>query len=90
MTVIENPSAFFNEGSWYLFYSGNKWQQNYYATGIAHCGPKLDDGLCQPMPNDRVAWFAYAAPSDALPPEAPVPAAGQQARPRRHGCLSGP
>ena len=20
------------------------------------------------MPNDRVAWFAYAAPSDALPP----------------------
>ena len=41
VTVIENPSAFFNEGSWYLFYSGNKWQQNYYATGIAHCGPKL-------------------------------------------------
>ena len=69
VTVIENPSAFFNEGSWYLFYSGNKWQQNYYATGIAHCGPKLADGLCRQMPNDRVAWFAYAAPSDALPPD---------------------
>ena len=68
VTVIENPSAFFNAGSWYLFYSGNKWKQNYYATGIAYCGAKLDDGLCQPMPNNRVAWFAYDAPSDALPP----------------------
>src|SRR3954471_5378696 len=67
VTVIENPSAFFSNGSWYLFYSGNKWQENYYATGIAHCGRKLDDGLCRQMPNDRAAWFAYAGPSDALP-----------------------
>jgi hypothetical protein len=68
VTVIENPSAFFNAGSWYLFYSGNKWQQNYYATGIAYCGAKLDDGLCRPMPDNKVAWFAYVAPEDALPP----------------------
>jgi hypothetical protein len=68
VTVIENPSAFFNAGSWYLFYSGNKWQQNYYATGIAYCGPKLDDGLCRQMPDNQVAWFAYVAPEEALPP----------------------
>jgi glycosyl hydrolase family 43 len=69
VTVIENPSAFFNNGSWYLFYSGNNWKKNLYATGIAHCGPKLADGLCQQMPNNRVAWFAYAAPRNALPPD---------------------
>ena len=68
VTVIENPSAFYNNGSWYLFYSGNSWNTNYYATGIAHCGPKLADGLCHQMPNNRVAWFAYAAPHNALPP----------------------
>ena len=69
VTVIENPSAFFNNGSWYLFYSGNSWNTNYYATGIAHCGPKLADGLCRPMPNGRRAWFAYAAKKKpALPP----------------------
>jgi hypothetical protein len=68
VTVIENPSAFFNNGSWYLFYSGNSWNTNYYATGIAHCGPKLADGLCRQMPNNRVAWFAYAGPRNALPP----------------------
>ena len=90
VTVIENPSAFFNAGSWYLFYSGNKWQQNYYATGIAHCGAKLDDGLCRQMPDNQVAWFAYVAPErSAAALEAQVPAAGQQARPRRDGCLSG-
>jgi hypothetical protein len=68
VTVIENPSAFFNAGSWYLFYSGNKWPQNYYATGIAYCGAKLDDGLCREMPDDHTAWFAYVAPEQALPP----------------------
>jgi hypothetical protein len=67
VTVIENPSAFYNNGSWYLFYSGNSWPTNYYATGIAHCGAKLADGLCQPMPNGRHAWFAYAGPGAALP-----------------------
>jgi len=67
VTVIENPSAFFNNGSWYLFYSGNSWNTNYYATGIAHCGPQLADGLCKPMPNGRRAWFAYAAKTNALP-----------------------
>jgi hypothetical protein len=69
VTVIENPSAFLDNGSWYLFYSGNSWQTNYYATGIAHCGPRLADGPCRQMPNDRVAWFAYAAPNNALPPD---------------------
>jgi hypothetical protein len=67
VTVIENPSAFFNNGSWYLFYSGNSWRKNYYATGIAYCGPRLADGLCKQIPNNRRAWFAYAAKNNALP-----------------------
>lgn len=41
VTVIENPSALYHRGSWYLFYSGNSWPTNYYATGIAHCGAEL-------------------------------------------------
>jgi hypothetical protein len=67
VAVIENPTAFYNAGSWYLFFSGNRWQENYYSTGIASCGSRLDDDLCRPMPNRRRAWFAYVAPTDALP-----------------------
>jgi hypothetical protein len=57
-----------HSGSWYLFYSGNRWQQNYYSTGIAYCGSKLDEGVCRQMPDDHTAWFAYVPPEDALPP----------------------
>lgn len=67
VTVIENPSAYFHAGSWYLFYSGNSWPTNYYATGIAFCGARLDDGACAPMPGPRRAWFSYAGPDDHLP-----------------------
>jgi hypothetical protein len=67
VTVIENPSAFYNAGSWYLFYSGNSWPTNYYATGIAYCGPALADGPCAPMPGPAKAYFAYTGPKKALP-----------------------
>jgi hypothetical protein len=63
VTVIENPSAFYNQGSWYLFYSGNSWPEDRYATGLAFCGAKLDDGVCKPKPNGKKAWFAYAGPT---------------------------
>lgn len=67
VTVIENPSVFHHAGSWYLFYSGNSWPTNYYATGIAFCGAKINDDPCTPMPDPRQAWFAYSGPADHLP-----------------------
>jgi hypothetical protein len=67
VTVIENPSALYNRGSWYLFYSGNSWPTNYYATGIANCGAELGKGACEPMPGPRKAWFSYAGPKKHLP-----------------------
>ncbi|MEV0460182.1 family 43 glycosylhydrolase [Catellatospora methionotrophica] len=67
VTVIENPSALFHNGSWYLFYSGNSWPTNYYATGIAHCGAKIDDGLCSQLPGPNRAWFSYSGPQTHLP-----------------------
>ncbi len=54
MTVIENPALLYDNG-WYLFYSGNSWPTNYYATGIAWCGAKLGDGMCTPIPGPRKA-----------------------------------
>jgi hypothetical protein len=67
VTVIENPSAFYNAGSWYLFYSGNSWPTNYYATGIAYCGRRIDDGLCTQIPGNRKAYFSYSGPRNHLP-----------------------
>ncbi len=58
--VIENPSALYHDGSWYLFYSGNKWQGNYYATGIAYCGKDIGKGTCSPMPSRSRAYFSYS------------------------------
>lgn len=67
VTVIENPSALYHNGSWYLFYSGNSWSENYYATGVAYCGTKIDDGLCSPLPGPNRAWFSYSGPAAHLP-----------------------
>lgn len=67
VTVIENPSIFHHSGSWYLFYSGNSWKENYYSTGIAYCGAKINDGLCTPMPGPNRAWFSYSGPAAHLP-----------------------
>lgn len=67
VTVIENPSALYHNGSWYLFYSGNSWPTNYYSTGIAFCGAKIDDNLCGPMPGPGRAWFSYSGPQAHLP-----------------------
>jgi hypothetical protein len=67
VTVIENPSAFYDNGSWYLFYSGNSWPTNFYATGIASCGPRLDDDLCTPIGGPKRAYFAYKGPKAAYP-----------------------
>ncbi|MBB5874374.1 hypothetical protein F4553_007808 [Allocatelliglobosispora scoriae] len=67
VTVIENPSALFHNGSWYLFYSGNSWSTNFYSTGIAYCGAKIDDGLCSQLPGPNRAWFSYSGPATHLP-----------------------
>ncbi|MGA8116403.1 MAG: family 43 glycosylhydrolase [Actinocatenispora sp.] len=67
VTVIENPSAIYHGGSWYLFYSGNSWSTNYYSTGIAYCGPTIDSGLCSPMPGPARAYFSYSGPKAHLP-----------------------
>lgn len=67
VTVIENPSAIHHRGTWYLFYSGNSWPTNYYATGIADCGAELGDGACGPLPGPRRAWFSYSGPEKHLP-----------------------
>jgi glycosyl hydrolase family 43 len=66
VTVIENPALLYDHG-WYLFYSGNSWPTNYYATGIAWCGAKLGDGPCTPIPGARKAVFAYTGPQNHLP-----------------------
>jgi hypothetical protein len=57
--IVENPAAFYGNGGWYLFFSGNTWHSKYYATGIAYCGAKLGDGGCTPIPGPNKAWFAY-------------------------------
>lgn len=64
VTVIENPTAVYNAGSWYLFYSGNSFETNAYSTGIAYCGsnPKLGSSPCTPMPGPKRATFAYDGP----------------------------
>ncbi|WP_140740636.1 family 43 glycosylhydrolase [Pedococcus bigeumensis] len=66
VTVIENPALLYDHG-WYLFYSGNSWPTNYYATGIAWCGARLSDAMCTPIPGPRKAVFAYTGPQDHLP-----------------------
>jgi Glycosyl hydrolases family 43 len=65
--TIENPVALYHNNSWYLFYSGNNWDTNYYATGIAFCGAKIDDGPCSPMPGPNRAYFSYSGPEAHLP-----------------------
>ncbi|HEY2273069.1 MAG TPA: family 43 glycosylhydrolase [Jatrophihabitantaceae bacterium] len=67
VTVIENPSAIYLRGSWYLFFSGNSWPTNYYATGVAYCGAALNDGLCRSMPGPKRAYFSYSGPKVHLP-----------------------
>jgi hypothetical protein len=66
VTVIENPALLYDNG-WYLFYSGNSWPTNYYATGIAWCGARLRDATCTPIPGPRKASFAYTGPQTHLP-----------------------
>lgn len=66
VTVIENPALLYDNG-WYLFYSGNSWPTNYYATGIAWCGARLSDTTCTPIPGPRKAFFAYTGPQTHLP-----------------------
>lgn len=67
VTVIENPSAIYQKGNWYLFYSGNSWPTNYYSTGVAICGDKIDQGTCSPMPGPNRAYFSYSGPQAHLP-----------------------
>ena len=67
VTVIENPSAVLHRDRWYLFYSGNRFETNYYSTGIAYCGRTLAAGTCTPIPGPRRAYFAYTGPDIRLP-----------------------
>ncbi len=48
--VVENPSLFRSDGTWYLAYSGNNWDSARYATGIADCGSTiLPSSRCAPI-----------------------------------------
>jgi hypothetical protein len=43
--VVENPSMIRYGGRWLLFYSGNEWRSDDYATGVAFCDSPL--GPCR-------------------------------------------
>lgn len=64
--TIENPNAVRIGDDWYLFYSGNNWYANRYATGVAYCGTALLDNRCTPMYEQR-AYFSYQPDPDAEP-----------------------
>ncbi|WP_436501287.1 family 43 glycosylhydrolase [Actinokineospora sp. HUAS TT18] len=64
--TIENPNAVRIDGEWYLFYSGNNWYANRYATGVAYCGTALSDNRCTPMYEQR-AYFSYKPDPDGEP-----------------------
>jgi hypothetical protein len=61
--TIENPNAVWIDNSWYLFYSGNNWSKNRYATGLSFCGRDLVDDRCRPIGGDK-AYFAYRPDPD--------------------------
>lgn len=79
--VVENPSMFQTpDGRWYLMYSGNNWDSDRYATGIADCGTTpLPENRCTPI-GDGVArpYFGYTGetgldPLRGLPENRPGP-----------------
>jgi hypothetical protein len=48
-SVVEAPTMFYDDGSYFLFYSGNNWDSADYAIGVARCAGAL--GPCvKPMP----------------------------------------
>lgn len=78
--VVENPSLFQHEGTWYLAYSGNNWDSPRYAIGIADCGPSpLPAQRCTPLQNGVARpYFGYTGsgglnPFRALPGDHPGP-----------------
>ncbi len=52
--VIENPSMIRAGGQFFLFYSGNKWQTDRYATGWAVC--ERPSGGCSKPPDNKLTF----------------------------------
>lgn len=61
-TVVEAPDMWVDSGTYYLFYSGNKWNSSSYAEGVAICNGPL--GPCY-KPLDRPI---YASQADLVSP----------------------
>ena len=59
--VVENPSVFRHDGTWYVAYSGNNWDSPRYATGVADCGASpLPASVCTPLRNGVVRpYFGF-------------------------------
>jgi hypothetical protein len=59
--AIENP-AFDPQGpNNYIYYSGNYWNSNDYATGVAECGTNIaSGGLCSTLFAHSKPWIGYS------------------------------
>ncbi len=68
--VVENPVMWLgSDGYWYLFFSGNDFATQSYATGIASCGSSpLPASRCKPLSSSQ-PYFGYSAsnPITTLP-----------------------
>lgn len=60
--VVENPSLIKVDGRYKLIFSGNDWQSNKYAVGMADCGTTaLPATRCKPLVDSNRPYFAYSA-----------------------------
>lgn len=71
--IIENPSMIRAKGTWWLFYSGNRWQTPKYSTGIAKCGkgPMPKNG-CTPYRTRRRPHFGFVGDGGLKKPHKPL------------------
>lgn len=67
--VVENPTMWKSNGTWYVGYSGNKWDSPRYATGIASCDTSpLPAKRCTPLRNGVTRpYFGYSGTGDLNP-----------------------
>jgi arabinan endo-1,5-alpha-L-arabinosidase len=71
--IIENPAMVRVKGTWWLFYSGNRWQTPEYATGIAKCGnTPLPSRGCKPYKTKDRPHFGYKGPGGLHKPHKPL------------------
>jgi hypothetical protein len=61
--VVENPSLFrSSNGNVYLFFSGNDWNSQQYAVGMANCGTSaLPATTCSVLGNLNRPYYGYSA-----------------------------